>query len=140
MVPPSSASGPSSLAQVFTDEDDHAFVQKRLALLYGVMGAALTGMFLVGVVLTLAFFPEKFLELHTNLSKVAHVFAIAVVVGGALLCRGRTRPRWFLSMFDLVAMAKLGALVSLVVYFAPLGLRVEFMGLPALVFVVSLRA
>jgi hypothetical protein len=135
------SSGPSTpAAHVFTDEADHAIVQQRLGLLYGVLGAVLLGMFFVGVALTLVFFPEKFLELHTNLSKLAHVFAVLVMLGGALVCRGRTRPRWLLSTFDVVAMAKVGALISFVVYFAPLGLRVEFMGLPALVFIVSLRA
>jgi eukaryotic-like serine/threonine-protein kinase len=37
-------------------------------------------------------------------------------------------------------MAMTGMLTSFIVYFAPHGLRVEFLGLPALVFVVSLRA
>src|SRR6188508_2458776 len=126
MAPPSVPSSGSAIAQVFTDETDHAFVQKRLALLYGVLGAVLLGMFFVGLALTLAFFPEKFLELHTNFSKLAHVVAVVVMLGGALVCRGRTRPRWLLSTFDLVAMAKVGALISLVVYFSPRGLRVEF--------------
>jgi eukaryotic-like serine/threonine-protein kinase len=134
------SSGPSSIAQVFTDEDDHAFVQQRLALLYGVMGTLLLVMFLVGLVLAFTFFPERAWELHTNVSKLAHLVACAVMLAGAVICRGRTRPRWFLSVFDVVAMAKVGLLVSAIVYFAPTGLRVEFLGLPALVFVVALRA
>jgi eukaryotic-like serine/threonine-protein kinase len=134
------SSGRAGSAHVFTDQDDHAFVQERLALLYGVLGTVLLGMFVVGLVLAFVFFPERAWELHTNLSKLSHLLAGLGMLGGAAICRGRTRPRWFLSTFDVVAMAKAGFLISLIVYFAPTGLRVEFLGLPALVFVVSLRA
>lgn len=141
MAPPST--GPSSApaaAHVFTDEADHTFVQKRLALLYGVLGTVLLGMFVVGLVLAFVFFPERAWELHTNLSKLSHVLAGVGMLGGAAICRGRTRARWFLSAFDVIAMATSGVLISLIVYFSPTGLRVEFLGLPALVFIVSLRA
>ena len=67
MAPPSVPSSASGIAQVFTDETDHAFVQKRLALLYGVLGAVVLGMFVVGFVLTFAFFPEKLWELVSDL-------------------------------------------------------------------------
>jgi serine/threonine-protein kinase len=127
-------------AQVFTDEDDHAFVQARLALLYGVIGVLLIVMFLIGVVMVLAFFPERFWEIHSGISKLSNLAAAGIMLAGAAICRGPTRPRWFLSAFDVLAMAKLGFMISLVVYYAPFGLRVEFLGLPPLVLVASLRA
>jgi hypothetical protein len=105
VAPPSSAPA-SSLAQVFTDDADHSFVQQRLALLYGVLGAVLLAMFVVGFVLTLVFFPEKLWELHTNFSKLAHLVAVVLLLAGARICRGPTRPRWFLSAFDVIASSR----------------------------------
>jgi serine/threonine-protein kinase len=135
--PPSSA---AAAAHVFTDEADHAFIQQRLGLLYGVFGLILAGFYVAGVLLMVVFHPNLFWVVHLAPAKLLHLVATTGVLSGAAFCRGKTRPRWALSVIDFGAMLTVMSIGSAVVYLLPREFRADFLGLVPLMMLGCLRA
>ncbi len=136
-MPPSSGAG---AAHVFTDEEDHALVQRRLGLVYGIMGALVLFFWVVGVVLVGATMPERFWAFHLSAAKILHLVTGLGLLGVWRLCLGPLRPRWLLSVMDVVGALKTMTIASLVVALTPVGLRAEFIGLAPLTLFACLRA
>lgn len=136
-MPPSSGAG---AAHVFTDEEDHALVQRRLGLVYGIMGALVVAIYFVGVILIAFAFPQRFWEIHLGASKLLHLITSTGLLGVWWLCRGPLRPRWLLSTIDLVGALKAMTIASVVVGLSPAGLRAEFIALGPFTLFVCLRA
>ncbi|MDF2693718.1 MAG: serine/threonine kinase [Labilithrix sp.] len=138
---PSTGTSSTELARVFTDDADHAIVQQRLGLLYGVLGAAILLFWVAGVVTALVTVPDRFWWVHLSFAKILHLVAGLGLITIAIICR-RTRllPRWLLSVFDVGGTAKLMILVGAMIAFIPTGIHAEFLILPAVVLVTALRA
>lgn len=134
---PSSSGGS---AQVFTDDDDHALVQRRLGLVYGLMGAIVLGFWVVGIVLLRVAIPERFWEIQLGASKVLHLLTGLGLLFVWAICRGPLRPRWLLSTMDVVGMFKSMTIAAVVIALSPEGLRSEFLALTPLTLLVCLRA
>ncbi len=135
--PPTKVSGS---ARVFTDTEDHGFVQQRLAYAYGLFTKVLAGFFVLSVVATAVLIPQRFWELNSSPARVMHLLGIGVLAFATWLCRGPTRPRWMLAVVDLFGIFEVMALTALIVGLAPQGVRAEMFPCVIYVFVVSLRA
>jgi eukaryotic-like serine/threonine-protein kinase len=138
---PTTGNSSAELARVFTDDADHGIVQQRLGLLYGVLGAAILAFWVAGIVTSLATVPERFWAIHLSFAKILHLTAgIALIVVWLVCRRVQLLPRWLLSTFDVAGTAKLTLMVGAMIMFVPSGLHAEFLVLPAVVLVTSLRA
>ena len=136
------SSGPAApeLARVFTDEADHEVVQHRLALLYGVLGAFSLGLFLAGSVVVALALPERFWGLHMTRPRLISLVFCLGFVGVWLVFRGPLRPRWLVSLVDLVGSAKVIVAAAVHIAFAPPELHNELAIFIPLLLVVFLRA
>ncbi len=134
---PSSGTG---AAHVFTDEEDHRLVQRRLGLVYGIMGALVFGFWAVGVAVIAVALPDLFWEIHLSAWKMLHLVTGLGLLVIWRLCQGPLRPRWLLSVFDVVAALKTMSIASAIVALSPGNLRSEFIGLAPLTLFVCLRA
>ncbi len=128
------------VARVFADTDDHEHVQRRLGLLYGVLGAIIAFFFLVGAIAVAVAKPSMLVDVHTSVPKLVHAFAWILLVSAWWVCRGPLRPRWLLSLIDVGAMLKIMSLVAIIVVFAPAEMRAEAIVIGPFLLVVMLRA
>jgi serine/threonine-protein kinase len=135
---PMPASTPA--ARVFTDDDDHGLVQRRLGLLYGILGGIVLGFWAISVVIVAIMLPQRFWELHTSASKLVHLGTGIVLVLVYVVCRGKLRSRWVLSSLDLAGMFEISLSIALVVGLSPKGLRAEGVAPAAFLLAASLRA
>ncbi len=135
-------SSSTALARVFTDEEDHAFVQHRLGLLYGLLGGIVSGFYAIGVVLMRLGMPEQFWKIHLSPAKLLHLIVGPALIGIGIVCRRpRLLPRWLLSAFDTVGLFKVvGAAGLMIAFTPPTGIHAEFMILPAVALAGTLRA
>jgi eukaryotic-like serine/threonine-protein kinase len=140
----SAPAGTSSteLARVFTDEADHSFVQQRVGLLYGVLGIAVSGLYLVGVCIVLIGLPGMFWKVHLSPPKLIHLFVGPVLLAVAWLCRRpRLISRTLLSVCDLVGLTKLTATAcTLIALTPPIHIQSAFLLLPVIVLIAAMRA
>jgi len=134
-----SAAG-STLARVFTDSEDHALVQERLGLAYGLFASILGGFWLLGAAATAVLAPARFWAITLSFSKLAHLIGVFLLVATWLVCRGPLRSRSMLSVVDAVCAFVVSLIAALVIGFAPPGMRTEMMGSAILLLVVALRA
>lgn len=135
-----SGTASTELARVFTDDADHEIVQHRLALLYGVLGAFTLGLFVAGIVIVALAFPERFWEIHVSRAKFLNLLFGLGFVGVWLAFRGPLRPRWLVSLLDVVGSAKIMLASAISVVTAPSELHVELAIFMPLLLVVFLRA
>jgi hypothetical protein len=146
-----STTGQSStaLARVFTDNADHAIIQERLGLLYGILGTAIFAFWLAGFITALvAVDRDLFWAVHLSGPKIVHLVTGPALIAVWLVCRrARLLPRWVLSTFDVVGTAKLMLMVAVMLSFVQAtastrnsGVHVEYLVLPAIVLITSLRA
>jgi len=135
------ARGPASPgAHVFADTEDHALVQQRLGLLFGIFALVLAGFLLLASV-SLAFLaPQRFWEINLSWTRLVHLLAVLGLGAAWAVCRGPSRPRWLLAVLDIVGSMKLMTMAALMVALAPSGVRTELMACVVFVFVVTLRA
>jgi eukaryotic-like serine/threonine-protein kinase len=141
---PSSGAGTSSTElapQVFTDEGDHEIVQRRLGLFYTVLGTVMTGLFVVGLLVIGLVMPDRFWAVHLSIGKLLHVVFAFLVLGLGRACRrGRLLPRWMLSIIDIFGIAMVLTVIALMIVLTPLMIHEEFLLLPAVILVTSMRA
>ncbi len=128
------------LARVFVDTDDHELVQRRLGLLYGVLGGIIATLFAVAFVAVAFVAPKRLLDVHTSLPKVVHVLSTLILFGAWWMCRGKLRSRLLLSLVDAFALFKVMVLVGVVIVFAPPTLGAEALALGPFLLIVMLRA
>src|SRR5437762_10455207 len=102
-------------ARVFTDTEDHDLVQRRLALVAGVISIILGAFWLLGIALSLVFIPDRFWDVQLSASKMAHIALVGATIGLHFSCRGRPRSRAVLSAVDLGGMFLLNAGLSFMV-------------------------
>jgi serine/threonine-protein kinase len=143
MIPrgPTNPTGPSSGgAQVFTDTADHEFIQRRLALTYGIFCAIVGGFLVLSIVMTGILVPHRFWELNLSLMRVLHVTSVVMLGAAVWFCRGKLRSRSLLAAFDLFGLFEIMTLSSFIIAFAPAGGRAELIGAVIFVFTVTLRA
>lgn len=138
---PSSGTSSTELARVFTDEGDHEIVQRRLGLFYTVLGVVLLGLFIVGLGVIGLVMPHRFWIVHLSIGKLLHLlFALGVLGVGHLCRRVRLLPRWMLSVIDILGIAKMTTAIAFMIVLTPLMIHEEFLLLPAVVLVTSMRA
>jgi eukaryotic-like serine/threonine-protein kinase len=141
---PSSGAGTSSTElapRVFTDEGDHEVVQRRLGLFYTVLGSVMTGLFFVGLLVVGVALPDRFWAIHLSVGKILHVVFAGAVLGLGYVCRrGRLLPRWVLSMIDILGIGKMMTVIAFMIVLTPLAIHEEFLLLPAVLLVSSMRA
>ena len=127
-------------AQVFTDTADHAFIQQRLGITYGIFCAIVFGFLVISITMTGLLLPARFVELNLSPMRLTHVVSVVLLGASAWFCKGPLRPRWMLSAFDLFGMVEIMTLASFIIAFAPAGARAELIGAVIFVFGVTLRA
>lgn len=127
-------------ARVFTDTEDHALVQRRLGVVYGIIGGVVFAFWVFTLVLGAMFMGANFWQVQTSLSKIIHLTTAFALVGSWLHLRGDLRSRATIAAIDVTAAFAINAATAAVIALAPLGVRPEAMGAPAYIVFITVRA
>lgn len=130
----------SGLEASGVDEMARGFLQRRLAIVFGMFGALVLTFWVVGAVAVGVRAPNAFWAIHASRSKVLEVVAGAFLGALFLLCRGPTRSRAVLAIADVAGAFVLFSIVSVALASAPVLARESLVAVPAVLFVVITRA
>jgi serine/threonine-protein kinase len=123
----------------FSSTSDHHFVQRRIALTYGLLAVLLAALFVVYTGFIAVLLPlEEVLFIDT--AELTYLGSVAVLGVGWLICRRKLLPPAALGLVDGICLVAVTALLAVTAFDAPPALRVEHVGVTPFGLVVAVRA